>query len=357
MSHGYVPVQWNRRKKIYDLTLWLGIVLYIVIFMLVSGVQQSAAEALSPMTLLIRAFGSLAFFLITLILCIGPLARINKRFLPLLYNRRHLGVSMFIIALAHGILVMLWYHGFGVINPIESIFSSPGSFESAADIPFQQFGFIALIILLAMASTSHDYWNANLTGPIWKALHMGVYVAYGLIIAHVSYGAMLDQATGLSPLLVFASAVLVICLHLFSGFKSQRSEKELSKAQWVDIGLWSDIENNRAITVAVNHDERVAVFRYEEHKLAAVSNVCQHQNGPLGEGRVIDGLITCPWHGFQYQPNDGRAPCPFTERISTYELKLDGQHVLLNPEPLPAGTPRPILEIPGANHHKEQAHV
>ena len=39
-----------------------------------------------------RAFGSCAFLMLTLILCIGPLARLDARFLPLLYNRRHFGV-------------------------------------------------------------------------------------------------------------------------------------------------------------------------------------------------------------------------------------------------------------------------
>jgi nitrite reductase/ring-hydroxylating ferredoxin subunit len=30
------------------------------------------------------------------------------------------------------------------------------------------------------------------------------------------------------------------------------------------------------------------------------------QNGPLGEGRIVDGCITCPWHGYQYRPDTGR---------------------------------------------------
>jgi hypothetical protein len=48
-------------------------------------------------TTLIRALGTCALLLLHLILCIGPLCRLNPRFLPLLYNRRHLGVTMFIL--------------------------------------------------------------------------------------------------------------------------------------------------------------------------------------------------------------------------------------------------------------------
>ena len=70
--------------------------------------------------------------------------------------------------------------------------------------------------------------------------------------------------------------------------------------------------------------ERVAVFRHEG-KVSALSNVCAHQNGPLGEGRIIDGCVTCPWHGYQYLPETGAAPPPFTEKVDTYRTKvIDG---------------------------------
>lgn len=349
MSHGYVPVQWNRRKKVYDVSLWLGILIFLGLFMGVSMALHTGEEALSPMTLLIRALATLAFFLLTLILCTGPLARLQPLFLPLLYNRRHMGVSMFIVALAHGILAIMWYHSFGVQNPVVSVFTSPGSLSTASDVVFQPFGFVALLILFVMASTSHDYWNANLGAPLWKALHMCVYLAYGLLIVHVALGAMQDDTSGLIPAMVGLSVGLVGGLHLFAAFQSRYADKELLSTEgWIDVGSWREIENNRAITVSVGGGERVAIFRYDNSKLAAVSNVCKHQNGPLAEGKVIDGCITCPWHGFQYSPENGRAPAPFEERIATYKLKLEGENIMLDPEALPEGTERPVIEIADA---------
>lgn len=97
-----------------------------------------------------------------------------------------------------------------------------------------------------------------------------------------------------------------------------------------------EIPNNRAYIVNVN-GERVAVFKYDG-KLSAVSNVCKHQNGPLGEGKIVGGCITCPWHGFQYLPDKGVAPPPFTEKLPTYDLKLIGTTILINPQPHPEGT-------------------
>ena len=346
MSHGYVPVQWNRSKVIYDLLLWAAIVTYLGAFVAVTLLALPAGESLSPMIMIIRALASCAFVMLTLILCIGPLARLSPRFLPLLYNRRHFGVSMFVIAFVHAVLAVLWYHAFGPENPILSIFTSPGSFSTLGDFPFQPFGAVALVILLLLAATSHDFWNTNLGAGFWKALHMLVYLAYGLLIVHVATGAMQEHNTGFSAPMLYGSVALVGVLHLAAFLKSSRAAVQGSRADWVTVRAWHAIPDNAAVVVHLPGDERVAVFRYDERKLAAVSNVCKHQAGPLGEGRVIDGCITCPWHGFQYRPEDGRSPPPFTEKLATYELRLDGEMVLLNSTALPEGTARPVLEVP-----------
>src|SRR5262249_5114227 len=92
--------------------------------------------------------------------------------------------------------------------------------------------------------------------------------------------------------------------------------------------------------------ERVAVFRHGD-VLSAVSNVCRHQNGPLGEGRIIDGCITCPWHGYQYRPDTGISPPPFDDRIPTYDLAVVEGHVLGREQAHRPGTgvePVPIVE-------------
>ena len=84
-------------------------------------------------------------------------------------------------------------------------------------------------------------------------------------------------------------------------------------------------------------NENVAVFKYDG-KLSAVHNACKHQGGPLGEGKIVDGCITCPWHGYQYQPENGQSPPPFTEKISTFELNIKDNEVYINPHALPEGT-------------------
>jgi methionine sulfoxide reductase heme-binding subunit len=80
-------------------------------------------------------------------------------------------------------------------------------------------------------------------------------------------------------------------------------------------------------------------------KLFAVHNVCKHQGGPLGEGKILDGCITCPWHGYQYLPQNGQSPPPFKEKVNTYDVKIIDNKVWLNPTPFADGTERPGAEI------------
>ena len=63
------------------------------------------------------------------------------------------------------------------------------------------------------------------------------------------------------------------------------------------------------------------------------------------EGKIVDGCITCPWHGYQYAPHNGQSPPPFTEKIATYDVQVVGGNVLVNPTPYPEGTERPTARF------------
>jgi len=100
----YFAVKWNRYRRIYDVVLLIGIGLYLGLFFAVGKFVWPGSPAVSNRVLLIRALGTCALLLLQVVLCIGPLARFDRRFLVLLYNRRHLGVTTFCLALAHAVL-------------------------------------------------------------------------------------------------------------------------------------------------------------------------------------------------------------------------------------------------------------
>ncbi|MBO6575912.1 MAG: Rieske 2Fe-2S domain-containing protein [Rhodothermales bacterium] len=69
-------------------------------------------------------------------------------------------------------------------------------------------------------------------------------------------------------------------------------------------------------------------------RYGALDNRCPHQGGPLGEGSIENGLLRCPWHGWDYDPISGKAP-GFDDGVETYpvEERADGVYVQLPPEP------------------------
>ena len=342
MSARYVPVSWNRNKIVYDAILFVAIVVYILIFIRLAPNFQPAAALPDDATIRMRAYGSCAFILLTLILCIGPLARLDERFLPMLYNRRHFGVLTAVVAAMHANAVLGWYFAFSPLDPYLAALSSNTSYGQLLGFPFEALGIAALIILFVLAATSHDFWLSFLTPPVWKALHMSVYIAYLLIIAHVALGGLQSSVNPALPALVGVSAVLVCVLHVAAGVRENVIDRAIARSDgspgpWIFACTVDDIPEDCAKVVSLDTSEKVAIFRYDG-KLSAVTNLCAHQNGPLGEGRVIDGCITCPWHGFQYRPEDGCAPPPFTEKLATYRLKLEGSRVYLDPDPNPRGT-------------------
>ena len=308
MGVEYQAVSWTPEKKRYDRVLLLSVGLYLAVFVgLGAGVNPNETAE----THLIRGLGTGAFLLLHVILSIGPLCRLDPRFLPLLYNRRHLGVTMFVLALAHGVFGTIQFHALGNVNPLVSLLASNTQFSSVAEFPFEALGLGALVILFLMAATSHDFWLHNLSAPVWKRLHMLVYFAYVLLVGHVALGALQSEPNPLLTALLAVGAATVIGLHLAAGLRERDADRPGSTAPngFVEACRVTDIEEGRGHIVCLS-GERVAVFRHRG-RISALSNVCQHQNGPLGEGKIIDGCVTCPWHGYQYEPETGASPPPF----------------------------------------------
>jgi nitrite reductase/ring-hydroxylating ferredoxin subunit/DMSO/TMAO reductase YedYZ heme-binding membrane subunit len=342
MSALYRAVNWNRQKFWYDGTLAVSVLGYLAAFV---GATLATDPNATLETALIRGLGTAGFALLTVILCIGPLARLDARFLPLLYNRRHLGVAMALLALAHASFSVVQFHALGDLNPLVSLLTGSADVRKISAFPFELLGLAALLIILLMAATSHDYWLATLTAPVWKALHMLVYAAYALLVGHVALGSLQSERSPLGAVLLGAALVTVFGLQWAAGRRGRELDREAPAGSggWVEVCRVDDMREGRAKMACVG-GERIAVFRYEG-KLSCVSSVCAHQNGPLGEGKIVDGCITCPWHGYQYLPDNGTSPPPFTETIPTFNLRVEAGRVFVDPRPNPAGTRVPPVSL------------
>jgi methionine sulfoxide reductase heme-binding subunit len=177
---------------------------------------------------------------------------------------------------------------------------------------------------------------------------MLVYAAYVLLVLHVTFGVLQGEGSPVYVVAVALGLFVVLGLHLSAARKESildelcgdathnSSATTSTEAGFVDVCAVADIPENRAQIVCLS-GERVAVFKYDG-KISAVSNVCQHQNGPLGEGKIVHGCITCPWHGYQYVPETGASPPPFVEKVPTFNVRVKNGRVFVHPRPNPAGT-------------------
>ncbi len=87
----------------------------------------------------------------------------------------------------------------------------------------------------------------------------------------------------------------------------------------------------RVMTVVAAHKS----FCLANHKgeLSCLDNKCPHQGGPLGEGSIENGLLRCPWHGWDYDPITGKAP-GFDDGVEKFPLDIrdDGVYIGLKEE-------------------------
>ena len=342
MSLTYRAVDWNRHKRYYDTALAVLVLVPVAVYTLVTLWRSPEATA---ETLVIRSCALAAILLLHITLCIGPLARLNPQFLPFLYNRRHLGVTVFSLGLVHAGLAVFQFHALGNDNPLISTLTAYGrdyQLRGVGDIshfPFEIFGACALAILFLMAATSHDFWLKNLGASIWKALHLGVYLAYGLLIAHVLLGVFQYERSAIYPILLGAGFLVVAGLHLAAALKESRCDRlgsRSGRSGMAEVCATNDLLEGRGKVVVVE-GTRIAIFRHRDC-LFATSNVCRHQGGPIGEGRIVDDCITCPWHGWNYRPEDGCSPPPFHEVLKTYEVQVVAGRVWVKRTPNPLGT-------------------
>jgi nitrite reductase/ring-hydroxylating ferredoxin subunit/DMSO/TMAO reductase YedYZ heme-binding membrane subunit len=354
MSVKYIPVQWNNNKWFYDGVMLLGVAIFLYIFLYASPDILSHERPINAQVHNARAFGACAFVMLTVILCIGPLARLDKRFLPLLYNRRHFGVMTTFVAITHASYIVGWYFAFSSSNKYEALLFANTSYGQLSGFPFEIFGIFTLGVLIILAATSHDFWMKFLTAPVWKRIHYLIYPAYLSVVAHVSLGILQDQQKHAFTAIFIGGAAVVGVLHLLAALHERRQDKSITAqaGTWIDVCDVSEMTDGFAKIKLLPDGKRVAVFLMEG-QLSAISNACAHQNGPLGEGRIIDCLVTCPWHGFQYNVRNGQSPAPFTEKVPTYNLRLQGTSVQVDPNANPPGTP--VDPVPSPIHSQVES--
>ena len=98
---------------------------------------------------------------------------------------------------------------------------------------------------------------------------------------------------------------------------------------WVSIGTIHDIPLRGARCVK-NGDMTIAVFRTAENRVFAIEDKCPHKNGPLSQGIVHDGCVTCPLHNWVISLETGKAQGADLGSTRTFPVQMDGETILLS---------------------------
>ncbi|WP_109621956.1 thiamine pyrophosphate-dependent enzyme [Sediminitomix flava] len=89
------------------------------------------------------------------------------------------------------------------------------------------------------------------------------------------------------------------------------------------------LKEGRVMTVVAGHKD--ICLSHFKGKFTALDNKCPHQGGPLGEGSIENGLLRCPWHGWDFCPHGGSSG-DYNDGLKTYDVKIENDAIYIGLE-------------------------
>ncbi|MBM3204870.1 Rieske 2Fe-2S domain-containing protein, partial [Candidatus Uhrbacteria bacterium] len=327
-------------------------------------------------TLLVRTAAIGSFVLLNVVLWIGPWSRFSARVRNGYKHRRHLGVVTFFLALLHFAFVFPSQFGSSFANVFLSFFTFFGftalfimfwmaltSFDWQqkhigqarwAKIHLLLFVLYALIAGYAIwINDSHDMpippyqWVVMATfflfwivvapwGLIprlmkylhgWKQVHVLIHIGFLSLVLHAWLAYVV-----IAPMWLKTAFILIVSFtwgsHLIGWVIKWREHTRLLKTaersqqimidgkEYWSVGKPEDFVDGRGKKFLIKNLP-IAVFRHKE-KFFGLFAMCAHQKGPMEKGKIVNGYVECPWHGWQYSCETGQAPPGFHDQLAFY---------------------------------------
>jgi nitrite reductase/ring-hydroxylating ferredoxin subunit/multimeric flavodoxin WrbA len=124
---------------------------------------------------------------------------------------------------------------------------------------------------------------------------------------------------------------------------------------WIDVGPAQDFAG-RALT-EVNVGRTKLAISHRDGTFGAISNVCNHAGGPLGQGRLDGDYVVCPWHNWKFHRLHGKGQPGFEEdAVPSHAVKVENGRLLVCSIPAtqrskkphaPHALARPVKREPG----------
>ena len=96
---------------------------------------------------------------------------------------------------------------------------------------------------------------------------------------------------------------------------------------WIRIAAVDDCPPGEAREYVVE-DRIIALFQVDG-RFYALDGICPHQGGPLGRGTVCGGIVTCPWHGWQFDVVTGQHQANRSLQQPGFPVKVEGQDIFV----------------------------
>jgi 3-phenylpropionate/trans-cinnamate dioxygenase ferredoxin component len=94
----------------------------------------------------------------------------------------------------------------------------------------------------------------------------------------------------------------------------------------VEVAKTDDLEPGQGICVEVE-GKRIALFNIGGI-YHAIDDTCTHVGGPLSEGEIEEHVVTCPWHGAQFNLKTGEVLGPPARKpIRVYKVQVEGDSI------------------------------
>ncbi len=97
--------------------------------------------------------------------------------------------------------------------------------------------------------------------------------------------------------------------------------KDITPPEGFEVVLHKDALEDGATVEVIIAGKAIAVSRVGG-TFYACSNTCPHAEGPLGEGSLEGHVLTCPYHGWQFDVRDGRCLTVEDAGVQTYEVRI-----------------------------------
>ena len=96
-------------------------------------------------------------------------------------------------------------------------------------------------------------------------------------------------------------------------------------AEYVRVAGTGDVLPGHGLEASIN-GKTVAVFNVGG-TFHVIDNTCAHRGGPLCEGEVEGNVVTCPWHGWQFDITTGGCVKNPSAKVEVYQVKVEGTDV------------------------------